>query len=112
MSKNKKKKANLSPTVFGLLVLTAISLGTTGVFHSVMKNHQQKVVNEIDRVERRSKEHDRDLTNLEIRIGQLENFLDLRDTLVASHTQLRGIPLQVVEDISAIGVLPEVARAE
>ena len=77
-----------------------------------MKNHQQKVIHEIDRVERRSKEYERDLTNLEIRIGQMENLFDLRDSLVASQTQLRGIPLQVVEDISAIGVVPEMASAE
>ena len=32
MSKNKKKKASLSPAVFALLILTAISLGATGVF--------------------------------------------------------------------------------
>lgn len=112
MSKNKKKKTNFSPAVFALLVLTAISLGATGVFYSVMKNHQQKVVHEIDRVERRSKEHDRDLTNLEIRIGQLENLWELRDSLLASQTQLRVIPLQAIEDISAIGALPEMASTE
>ena len=40
MSKNKKKKASLSPAVFALLILTAISLGATGVFHTVLKNQQ------------------------------------------------------------------------
>lgn len=112
MSKNKKKKTNLNPAVFALLVLTAISLGATGVFHTVMKNHQLKVVREIERVERRIKEHDRDVTNLEIRLGQLENRWDLRNSLIASQTQLRGIPLQAIEDIYAAGTIPEMAQTE
>lgn len=112
MSKNKKKKANLSPAMFALLILTALSLGTTGVFHTVMKNRQLEVVREIERVERRIKEHERDVTNLDIRLGQLENRWDLRNTLVAAQTNLRGIPLEVIEDISAIGAVPEMASAE
>lgn len=112
MSKNKKKRANFSPAVFALLVLTAISLGATGVFHTVMKNHQLSVVREIERVERRIKEHERDVTNVEIRLGQLENRWDLRNSLIASQTRLRGIPLQAIEDIYAVGTVPEMALAE
>ena len=112
MSKNKKKKASLSPAVFGLLILTAISLGATGVFHTVLKNRQLSVVREIEQVERRMRENDRDVTNLEIRLGQLENRWDLRNSLAAAETQLRGIPLQVIEDVYAVGTVPEMARAE
>ncbi len=112
MSKNRKKRTTLSPAVFALLILTAISLGATGVFHTVMKNHQLQVVREIERVDRRIREHERDFTNLEIRLGQMENRWDLRNSLVASQTQLRGIPMQVIEDIYAVGVVPEMAQAE
>lgn len=112
MSRNKKKKTSLNPAVFALLVLTAISLGATGVFHTVMKNQQLNVVREIERVERRIKEHDRDVTNLEIRLGQLENRWDLRNSLIAAETQLRGIPLQAIEDVYAIGTVPEMAKVE
>lgn len=112
MSKNKKKKTNLSPAVFTLLIMTAISLGATGVCHTVMKNHQLKVKREITRAERRIQEHDRDVTNLEIRLGQLANRWDLRNSLVKSETQLRDIPLQAIEDLYAIGTVPEVAQAE
>lgn len=112
MSKNKRKKTTLTPAVFGLLILTAISLGATGVFHTVMKNHQLNVVRDIERVERRIKEHERDVTNLEIRLGQLENRWDLRNSLIASKTTLRGIPLQAIEDIYAVGTVPEMAKAE
>ena len=110
MSKN-KKKTNFNPAVLVLLVLIAISLGASGVFHTVMKNRQLKVVREIERVERRIKERDRDVINLEIRLGQLENRWDLRNRLVASETQLRGIPLEAIEDITAVGVLPEMVAS-
>ena len=48
------------------------------------------MVREIEQVERRIRENDRDVTNLEIRLGQLENRWDLRNSLVAAETQLRG----------------------
>ena len=113
MSKNKKKKTNLSPAVFALLILTAISLGATGVFHTVMKNHQLRVKREIERVERRIEEHERDATNLEIRLGQLENPWELRDSLLAAKADGHpGIPLESIEYIQAIGSVPEMAHAE
>lgn len=112
MSKNKKKTANLSQPLVALLILTAISLGGTGICHTVMKNHQLKVQREIDRVDSRIQEHDRDQTNLEIRVGQMENWALLQETLVASPTQLRRIPLQAIEDIHAMGILPEMAQNE
>ncbi|WP_200392741.1 hypothetical protein [Roseibacillus ishigakijimensis] len=94
------------------MILTAISLGGTGLVHTVLKNRQLEVKREIERVDRRLKEKERDVTNLEIRIGQMENRWDLRNALVAAGTELRGIPLEAIEDISTVGVLPEMAKAE
>ncbi len=109
MSKNRKKKKTIGPGIFALLILTAISIGTTGIFHTVMKNRQLEVVREIEKVERRVKEYERDVTNLEIRLSQLENRWDLRNRLVAAKTKLVGIPIEVIEDVSALGVSPEMA---
>lgn len=109
MSKNRIRKANLSPAMFALLVLTAISLATTGIVHTVMKNRQLQVVREIESVERRMKEKDRDITNLEIRISQLENRWGMRDALDASGTALCQIPIESIIDISAVVAMPEMA---
>lgn len=95
--------------MFVLLVLTAISLASTGIFHTVMKNRQLQAVREIESVERRVKEKDRDITNLEIRISQFENYFNMRDTLEASATELREIPLESIVDISPLMALPEMA---
>jgi hypothetical protein len=99
MSKNRKKKANFSPAIFALVVFTAISFGGTGLLHTILKNRQLQVIREAERVEHRIKEHDRDITDLEIRLGQLENRFDLRNTLMASRSELEAIPLSVVEDV-------------
>lgn len=109
MTKNRKKKSNLSPAMFTLLVLTAISLGTTGVLHTVMKNRQLQVVREIENVERRIKEYDRDITNLDIKVNTHENRFDLREALWASETTFQQIPLSAVEDIYGPTHLPELA---
>lgn len=110
MKSNRKKKATLNPAIFALLVLTAISLGATGIFHTVMKNHQLKVKREIMKVENRIKDCDRDRANLDIRIGRLENWVILKQTLVNAETELREIDLPATEHILAIGTLPEVAQ--
>ena len=112
MSKNKKKKTTLTPAVFALLILTAISLGATGIFHTVMKNHQIKVKREISRAEQRIEEYNRDLTHLEIRLGQLENRWELAKTLEQAGSDLQDIPLLAIEDIYAIGTFPAMAQAE
>lgn len=109
MTKNRKKKANLSPAMFALLVLTALSLGTTGVLHTVMKNRQLQLVREIENVERRIKEHDRDITNLDIKVSTQENRFDLRKALWDSQTTFQRIPLSAVEDIHVHPPLPKLA---
>ena len=109
MSKNRVKKRNLSPAMFVLLVMTAISLATTGIFHAVMKNRQLQVVRQIDQVERRIKDQDRDIIYLEIKIDQLENHRELRESLTSSGTSLQPIPLESIVAISPAIALPELA---
>ncbi|MEM9079677.1 MAG: hypothetical protein AAGC74_03190 [Verrucomicrobiota bacterium] len=112
MSKNRKKRANLSAATLSVVILTAFSLGATGVMHTVIKNQQLEVVRETELVERRIKEHERDVTNLEIRLGQLSNRFDLRERLITQGTDLRRIGPGVIEDISALGAVPELASSE
>jgi len=109
MKMNQKKKGGFSSAMLVLLLLTAVSLGATGIFHTVMKNRQLQVVRQIEKVERRVKEKERDVINLEIRINQLENRYDMRNALIAGNTSLRGIPLESIVDISATVALPEMA---
>lgn len=112
MSKNKKKKINRNSAVLALVVLTAVSVGATGVFHTVLKNHQLHLRREVARTEQRIQDYDRDVTNLEIRIGQLEHHRELESTLITSNTQLCEIPLQAIEGIFAVGTVPKVAQTD
>ena len=106
MKKNQKKKANLSPAMLVLLLLTAISLGTTGVFHTVMKNRQLQVIRETEKVELRVKEKERDITDIEIRISQLDNRYEIKETLFPSNpnvppkTALVRFPMESIVDIN------------
>lgn len=102
MKKNRKKGAELSPLTMVVLVVTALSLGATGVAHTVLKNRQLELVREIEQVELKVKDCERDLTNLEIRYNGLSNRYDLRDRLNERGTELRGIPIEAIEDIRPI----------
>ncbi|MDP0490653.1 MAG: hypothetical protein Q7Q71_06350 [Verrucomicrobiota bacterium JB023] len=112
MSRNRKKSAGMSPFAIILLVMTALSLGCTEVFRVVVKNRQLRVAKEIEVVERRIKEHERDVTNLEIRLGQHANRFALRELLTTRGTGLLPIPQEAIIDIAPVSMDPLVARKE
>ena len=81
------------------LIVAAVMLAAAGVFHAYVKNRQINVAREIQGMEERISQHKLDITTLEVRLDDQLNPILINDRLNEMSSDLRRIPVGVVEEI-------------
>lgn len=81
------------------IVLAACIVTSGGVMHAYYKNRQVQLSREIDATERRIGECRKDISTIVMRKDELLNRFAIRKQLEENGSDLRPIPLSVVEEI-------------
>ena len=99
---NRRRNEPRTPaSVFFSLFLAAAIAASGGVLHVFYKNRQIQVSREIDAIDQRVKQSRLAIDTVEVRMDELLNRFAIRQQIEKSGSQLRPIPLGVVEEIDA-----------
>ena len=99
---NRRRNEPRTPaSVFFALFLAAAIAASGGVLHAFYKNRQVQVSREIDAIDQRVKQSRLESETIEVRMDELLNRFAIREQIKKSGSQLRPIPLGVVEEIDA-----------
>jgi hypothetical protein len=107
-----RNEARTPASVFFALFLAAGITTAGGVLHAIYKNRQIQVSREIDATERHVEQCRLDIRTTEMRMDLLLNRFVIRKQIEENGTNLRPIPMGVVEEIdSATATRHSVASA-
>ena len=85
-------------------------MAAAGVFHAYIKNRQINVARELQTVENRISQHKLDITNIEVRLDDQLNPILINDRLKEISSDLRRIPMNVVQEVPRARIKAALAR--
>jgi hypothetical protein len=89
-------------SVFLALFMAATIAAAGGVLHAYYKNRQVTISREIDAIDHRIEQYRLDIRTTEMRMDHLLNRFVIRKQIAENHSELRPIPMGVVEQIDPI----------
>ena len=99
---NRRRNEPRTPaSVFFALFLAAAIAASGGVLHAFYKNRQVQISRQIDAIDQRVKQSRLESEIIEVRMDELLNRFAIRQQIEKSGSQLRPIPMGVVEEIDA-----------
>ncbi len=100
MNKYRKQHRRISVPEMFILILTVVILMGAGVTYACLRNTQVKVVHEMDKIQKRIRDHEDSIDSLQVKIEKKLNICVLRDKLEKSGSKLTSIPVSSLEIIS------------
>lgn len=99
---NRRRNESRTPAyvIFAVILAAAIIAGG-GVLHAYYKNRQIQITREIDAIDRRVEQYRDDIRTTEMRMDQLLNRFVIRKQLEENGSNLKPIPLSIVEEIDS-----------
>jgi len=97
---NRRRNENRTPAlVFFALFLAAGIAAAGGVLHAFYKNRQVQISREIDAIDKHVEQERLDIQTTKMRMDQLLNRFVIRKQIEENGSNLRPIPMGVIEDI-------------
>jgi hypothetical protein len=97
----RRNEPRTSVSIIFALILAAVIVAGGGVLHVYYKNRQIAVTREVDAIERRIEQYRLDIRTTQMRMDQLLNRFAIRKQIEENRSDLRPIPMGVVEHIDS-----------
>lgn len=99
MNRRRNAPSRTPASVFFALLLAAVIVAGGGVLHAFFKNRQIQISREIDALDRRVEHYQLEIRTAEMRKDQLLNRFVIRTQLEDIGSDLRSIPLGLIEEV-------------